>query len=346
MLFWFFYLSFIIICLGRYNLAGYKLMPEKFAYPYVEFFIIIITVLRFNVGFDWFTYYKIVYPKLNTDYVSHFELIPRFFCFFAAKMKYPVLIFFLHQIPTLILLFYGFKKYSLSRYESLLVFFCLFYPDSLSIIRQYLAMAILFFAFKYVRAKKLLPYLLYSIIAFFCHKSSIIAAIAIYFLYNIISYKISIIISLIIFTVSKIGRDVLLNIISASGISYAWYLQVLNQFHGGSKVMYFLLGLCVILIPLVFTKRGEIESKKLYAIVLFGSIMPVVFGGHFGQRIGVYFYFYFVLLIPYAFSKLKIYYRSAFFVFFYFYLFLLLYINMISPVPTYIPYRFIFFHSF
>lgn len=317
MIFWTVWLLFMIICLGRYNIAGYKLLPQKFAFPYVEFLIIFLTCFRFNVGYDWSSYYNVIWPSLDDWEVNRFEFIPRQFCIFANYIRCPVIVFALHQIPTLLL----------------------FFPDSLSTIRQWLAMAILFYAFKYVKQRNAIKYLLFSIIAFFCHKSSCVAALLIFIIYNFIPFK------LVIFSglgVLLFGKKII-EILIGLDIPFSFYLRAIETFSdvGGNKLKFFLLLLYFFcLLSYCFKKLKIIHLQKLLAISVVGVICPFVLGGHLGMRLGVYFYF--VLLVPEIMYNLKnIKFRAIFMSFMY--LFLFLHINVKSHDPTFIPYRLYFF---
>lgn len=341
MIFWTVWLLFMIICLGRYNIAGYKLLPQKFAFPYVEFLIIFLTCFRFNVGYDWSSYYNVIWPSLDDWEVNRFEFIPRQFCIFANYIRCPGIVFALHQIPTLLLFFYGFKYYSKSRYESLLLFFCLFFPDSLSTIRQWLAMAILFYAFKFVKQRKLFNYLLLSVIAFFCHKSSCLAALLIYMIYNFIPFKLVIFSGLGVLVFGKKIIEILIGL----DIPFSFYLRAIENFSdaGGNKLKFFLLLLCFFCLFFYCLKKIKtVHLQKLLAISLVGVVCSFVLGGHLGMRLGVYFYF--VLLVPEIMDIIKnIKFRAVFMSFMYLYLFLSLHINVKSHDPTFIPYRLYFF---
>ncbi|MCR4735966.1 MAG: EpsG family protein [Treponema sp.] len=342
MLFYLFFLLFIIILIGRYNIYGYKILPERIAYPYVELFIIVLAVLRFDVGFDWSGYYQLINDKYVIQEVMRFERIPRFLLNIAYSNKSPLLFFIMIGVPTYCLIFRAVKENSISRYESLLIYICMFFLESFSTVRQWLAMAILLYAFKYIRKRKILPYMFFAVIAFFCHKSSILGAIFVYFIYNFGELKVFYPVCAILVIAGK----KILNILGDTGLlgSYSYYLKVFNTFQnqGGDKIKYLFL---ILWIACYFLHRKIIKKeyiKKLLRICFFGLIFPFVLGGHLGQRIGVYFSIYFIFLIPEilngnSFAKK---YRFYIMIPFYMYFFLSLYINSHGSGAAYIPYRF------
>lgn len=337
MIFWVFFLSIVIVIIGRYNIVNkHRIMPTKIAYPYVCLFIIGITIFRYDVGIDWSHYYSYIYPELNLSVVENFELIPRQIYIIADFFKSPLLVFILHQGVALILFFICFSKYSVSRYESYIVFLCVFYLEFLSYIRQWLAIAILFYGFRYVKEKQIIKYIICASIAFFCHRSSIIAAICIYCIYNYVSIKLCIVCCLIALL---FGKE-LINILAGTNLPYIKYFRNIDLFDVSgrySKIFYVLLWCgCFFLL-----KHSDFYQKKILSIVLFGITLPFIFGGHLGSRIGSYFYFYYVLLIPEAITHLRNKRCSnVIMFFFYLYFLLLLFVNSNSGTSAYIPYQF------
>lgn len=343
MLFYCFFLLFIIVVIGRYNIAnGQKLIPERIAYPYVECFIIILAVLRFDVGFDWAGYYRLLSTKYIAREINRFERIPRFFCNYAYSKKVPILFFILCGLPTYVLIFKSIKENSISRYESTLIYICMFFLESFATVRQWLAIAILLYAFKYIRKRKILPYIFYATIAFYCHKSSVIGAVFVFFIYYFGKMKLFYPICLVIVLIGK----KLLVVLGNMGVlgSYSYYLRVFDTFqnHGGDKNKYLFL---LLWIACYFLHKKIIKKdyiSKLLRICIFGLIFPFVLGGHLGQRLGQYFIVYFIFLVPEIlngnpFAKK---YRFYIMIAFYMYFFLLLYINHHGGGDAYIPYRF------
>lgn len=343
MLFYVFLLVFIIVIIGRYKIVNdYALMPQKMAYLYIETLLIIIAVLRFNVGFDFKNYYNLIVIKYLENEVRRFELIPRVLLNFAYKRNSPVLFFITCGIPIYIFIFKAIKDNSVSRYESFLIYICVFFLESLGTVRQWLAMAILFYSFKYLRTKKKLPYILCCIIAFYCHKSSIIASIFVYLIYNYGEVKLY---YPLCFGTIFFGKKILL-LLGNLGVfgSYIYYLRVFDTMKntGGEKTKFFFL--LIWFFCYCFHKRipNNRYIKKLLRVCAFGLIFPFILGGHLGARLGEYFYIYLILLIPeilegnYFIRQ----YRKIFMVLFYLYFIFFLYINHKNSGNSYIPYRF------
>ena len=96
---------------------------------------------------------------------------------------------FLYNIILLGTVYLISNKYSPYMPVSIIIFILLAYEQSLFVLRQYLATAIVLWTIPYIINKKLLPYIGLCVAAYFCHKSAIIW-IPLYFLYNIENLKI------------------------------------------------------------------------------------------------------------------------------------------------------------
>lgn len=343
MLFYVFLLVFIIVVIGRYKIVNdYTLMPKKMAYLYIEVFLIIIAVLRFDVGFDFKNYYNLIVFNYLDNEVKRFELIPRVLLNVAYKRKSPVLFFITCGIPTYVLIFKAIKENSVSRYESFLIYICVFFLESLGTVRQWLAMAVLFYAFKYLRKKKYYSYILCCIIAFYCHKSSIIASLFIFLIYNYGGIKLY---YPLCFGLIFLGKRLLL-LTEKIGVlgSYTYYLRVFDKMQntGGEKTKYFFL--LIWFFCYFFHKKipNNLYIKKILRICAFGLIFPFILGGHLGSRLGEYFYVYLIFLIPEVVEGNDFIrqYRKIFMIIFYLYFVFFLYTNHKNSGNAYIPYRF------
>lgn len=125
--------------------------------------------LELDVHFD---YMWVVFNKLATFVTGDFTFL-----------------LFLYNIILLGTVYLISNKYSPYMPVSIIIFIVLSYEQSLFVLRQYLAIAIVLWTIPCIINKKLLPYIGLCVAAYFFHKSAIIW-IPLYFLYNIENLKI------------------------------------------------------------------------------------------------------------------------------------------------------------
>lgn len=299
-----FLLLIAIIFVGRYEICSYKLMPQKVGYWYFFIIIFILSAFRFDVGYDYMTYYNFILAGKDSWAIKNFELIPRLLMMFSIKMNSPWIFFFISSFVILFLFFLAISEESTDFYVSLIIFITLFYLSSLSTIRQWLAIAILFYGFKYVKSKKFFRYLICVLLAFYCHASAIIS-IAVYFLYNLKKSKFIISFSLLGFVFGKKILNLFLRMFSLG--KYMHYLEDTALSNRGSgKIQYvFLLLIFFSLFVLWNTCNNDKKSLRFLAVVSFGIIFPNMLGSAIGSRVSTYFYIFLIYLIPLVCNHIK-----------------------------------------
>lgn len=289
------FITIVLLC-GRYSVICGSLGREELEKirRYSAYLIImVITSARYNVGWDYTTYYKML---KNPGGASYFEPIVRCFYYISQYFEAPWLLFTLFFVSSMIFIILGIEGRSCDKYESLIIFMSLFYFESLNIMRQFLAIAILFYAFKYIQRKKLLRYLIWILIASLVHTSAWFA-LPIYFIYNYIELDKTIIITFIgILFVDKIIYSVLhLNIFYKY---YRYYMNLLND--GGRIIKYFYLLIFIICIIAYYQKRRAFDDdiSKTLSVLAIGVVFPFIIGSHMGLRITYYYASELIIIIP------------------------------------------------
>lgn len=338
MIFYFLYLFLIIFLCGRYRLStGIKSVNKNLKFDITIFFIIAISSLRFNIGFDWSQYLSFVYPKCDFKYLKRVEPLSSLYMYIAAVMNSPIIMFSLFAITNYGIIGNIIKKESVSKYESLIIYFSLFYLESLSILRQATALAIVLYGYKFIKEKKLLKYFLCCFVAFLYHRTAIISVVF-YFLYY--SKSIFIIFALTIFSVTiKIILPKLLGNFFPYFLIYLEKNGIANQSGNFIKLVY----LALFFYCLFLKSKKDIESSRMLNICSFGVLLPFILGGHTGSRIAMYFLIYYVFLIPRINKKFPIQYKVLFLIPFYAYFFIYLLVTVISNhTDEYVPFRWYF----
>lgn len=301
----FFLIIFTLPKVGKINVVnGIKISGFTFTF----FFIFIFCALRFDVGYDYSMYYQLIEGKMKWfyDQINRIEYLPRQLIFFSKFTGF-YQFFFISTSFLIVYFFYkSIKENSLDKWLSTLIFisFPLFFFMSLSVVRQYIVVAIIFYSFKYIKQRKFWIYLLVIVLCFFIHKSSILG-LPIYFLYgNFINKKIIV----FIYILSFFSSEILAFLIQLFLGEYSKYLVTISG-EGGNLILIFfqVLGLC--LIPLVYNFRDRYDKDfNFYLLSYFIGLFiwaSLSKFGHAGIRGGLYYMSFTILLIPHLKIKLK-----------------------------------------
>lgn len=166
--------------------------------------------------------------------------------------------------------------------------------------RQLLAMSIFLFAFRHIREKKFLPYLLLSLLAMAFHKSAVIM-IPIYFLYRVhINIRTQILLLIVSLALWQPLNQ--LAVFVASKTSYAWYIGSIydqNDFY----LLGYIYSLTTLLIYYFFYYCGGDQDDKDYNMslkMMWLSVIVLMFSRSIPQisRVSVYFSSIIFLTIP------------------------------------------------
>ena len=342
MWFYIFLLLFVIVLSGRYvvtNETTHLVFKSRqdIALKFSYLLLTLVGVCRYDVGWDYPEYLSFVYPKLDLDKVESIELIPRVFAKISEYVNFPFLFFILIGLFTYFFIFSTFEKYSTSKYESLIIYLCVFYFDSFGIIRQAFAYALVFYGVKYIKNKQFFSYLFICLLAFFIHRSSVVA-ILIFFLYHYCKFIPTLILSCLGVILKKIVLDriILFNM-------YSYYLNKLDDYQGGGKIQFFFIVVLLFLIFMSkFTKNYK-ENEKYFSILVVGALLPFIFGASLGGRLALYFNVYLCLAWPSVMRRFKISTKVIFLFIFYIYFIFFLFVSIQNPIKSpFTPYRLFF----
>lgn len=281
-------------------------------------FIILLTMIRFDTGFDFYWYWLVSNNEKKYFYEVQrmyrgLEIGHKIFVDIARYLNEPQVYFAITGFITLILIMLRIKR---AKYPELsLAIFMVgnyFYKFSLGFIRQYLAIAIIFYFSQKIEEKENNFFLFVVLFtALFIHPSAIICLL--YFL--ILRIKI---------TFVRVGVFSLLSIQFFSIIKYfivnylpkySYYLEKNNFSNFSLKEIYLYILIIACIEFLKFILKIKLDEKYYIYKQLFylGIILSIIFskfgGGHLPTRVGIYFYIYSILLIPYIldfFSQKKI----------------------------------------
>lgn len=270
--------------------------------------IFIFMGFRYDVGWDFRWYFELatqnylVKESIFSNLKNLVEFEPNLFQYlrleFFNKVIYQI-VWYLNS-PQLLILIYSFlliffivkglkneKKYSSYSWLSFIAF-PLFLFNFMSLVRQSIAVAIVFYSYKYIKRRNFIKFLMCIIVASLFHKTALFAVI-IYFIPLInISYSYLVMIMLSSFFSLNILKIILkLPLFSA----YAVYV---NQAIGeGGKIIYYLIILLVGMYLLFYKKLLKLKesNRGLINIIMLGAYLYIslIKLGHLGPRMSQYF---------------------------------------------------------
>ena len=339
---------FILPKLGKIKITkGIKI----YGYTATFFLIFIFCAIRFDVGYDYSMYYGLIGGNIKyyTAQINRIEYLPRQLLLFSSYIKFYQFFFIATSFIITYFFYKSIKENSEDKWLSTLIFVCfpIFFFMSLSVIRQFIAIAIIFYSFKFLKRREFWKYLAIIICCFFIHNSSILA-LPIYFIYgNFINKKIIVFIYLLSFFSSK----TLAFLIELSSERYSIYLNKIEG-DGGSLILIFFQVLGLFLLPLVYNFRDKDDKDfnfylLTYYIGLFIWASLSKFG-HAGIRGGLYYMTFTILLIPHLKNKIKEYkiVRNSIAIISFIFFFINLYIGSRHKVKdANLPYQTYFFKS-
>lgn len=346
MLFWICYLLTLMIFFGRFEWGGIfhkydKDRVERFRFVMGISTLLIMTSVRYDIGFDWSNYNSIVHSYM-AGYIDYRDAIPSLLFWCAAKLEMPELIYAMLAVCTYPAIIITLKKYATSFYESFMLYMCMFYLVSLSTMRQAAAVAVLFWGYRFIKQKKILPYLLTCIVAALFHKYALVGCVFILLFY--LPEKLFFGLWMGGSAVGYLLRMFIVNNEQLKNTTLGWYLgDYANA--GGSfiSIANILIGAyCFFL--LLWQGRTDrvwsVETRGLSKICLVGVSLPFILGSHTGGRVAEYFLIYLILLIPKGHEGFSMKVRKGMMVPFYLYFFAYLWVTAyVGKSTCYVPFK-------
>ena len=266
-----------------------------------------VTSFRYGVGNDYFSYASYFENSLQVQFMEvGFDFLVR------TIRSYTNDYVWMFAICSLIFFYFMYRaiyEQSLNPTLTIFIFFCApYFFEFFSGMRQMIAVAIFLYSIKYIKRRKIVPYVLLILLASSFHSSSLIF-LPVYFLYNKrISLHLGLILIPIILVYRPYFANLLHNIISLT--NYAKYFD--GKFDTGHfGIVTLLVPLFIFLFAIIFynkKERGKYDKDYQFycnlmfiqvVIVLVQDLVPLI------TRIGWGFGISQIILIPYAISKIK-----------------------------------------
>jgi len=276
-------------------LVAYQL-NSKFLWLLAILSITVFSALRFNVGYDYINYQYIFNEQGNIKLEPGYNII-------ASIARHTIndarFLFALFAILTTLFIVRGIQKHSIHKRTSLLLYIMIpgLYLNSLTIIRQSLAMAILFYGYSYYLKNKRIKFFAFALIAFLFHYSAILAFIIIVIVHKIKTSKTRL--YFILGGSLLIGISGLLNKLLI-GIADSGYLDYFND--TGNANIIKLIVINAFMIYVIFNKNELVKYRKVnesyIKIIVIGTAIINLFSAlPFVTRLALYLKIYEIIVI-------------------------------------------------
>lgn len=289
------FILIILMCFGyktKFNIFGNLIFSILF----------LVSAMRYYVGwdYDWYHWVCGTGNKLDYQYLR-LELIPKLMIQLSWFTQSTQLFFIISSFLITFLFYISIKENSNDYLLSFFIFFTypFFYLDSFSIIRQWMAIIIIFYFSKYLIDKKFITFILGVIIASLFHSSAIIVLLFIPLIYLNLDYRFSFFVVVFVFLFRYKLADIIISKLPY-GMMYSNYITN-NIGNGGNLILYINIIICLLI--LVFKNHLinlNVKNKFYINTILGGTIIAILFThlGQFGYRVSIYFLIYIVYLIP------------------------------------------------
>lgn len=274
--------------------------------------LVIIAGFRYDTGTDYSTYYH-YYDNIRKggepwswmSFEWGFILLNKAIGLFYFA---PEVYMFIVSTITVFLILYTCNSMSLDRMMSMLLFVTLyFYFSSFNILRQYLAIAIVFFSITFIKKGKLIPYILCIVLASLFHKTALIMLPLYFVSYRRFSLPIQGIFLGFCLFIALLGRPIITLI-----VSFFPKYSVYADFEAGSA--WFNLGvLCVVYALALYSQRKRKFTNRdhlyLNVCVIALGLMLLTYCNVLFARMAMYYYVFTILTLPHFIGRLKKKYR-------------------------------------
>lgn len=308
------YLVYIGVLILAFCFAKTAEITKKVPYVYLTFLTLaLVSGLRgVTVGLDTAGYIEsfqnIAAGRLDLAYGLEWSF--RYICYaltYVTKEPQLILLFFaLISNGLIVWRLWELREY-ISFGVSVAVYYVMFYMMSLNLMRQFIAVSIVFFATRYLLKGQNIRYLIFVVVASLFHQSALIGVLFIYF--SVTTWKF----------LTKNQKSFLIVVAAISPLIVAIVYQNLLQYASYFNELTFGMGLliaakfCLLVFSLFFLDRTEpsghtAQGEKLRRITICAYITALLltslgYAWRFVDRIGLVFYIFESVYIGYIFKQ-------------------------------------------
>lgn len=252
---------------------------------------------------SWSRVLSIGYDNLKTE--TGFALVVKLV---SSIFRSSQVLFILTSAFILSAVYFAVKKYSPVFWLSVIVFMIDSFPQSLFMLRAFIAVGIYLFAFPAIINRRLLAYLLLALLAFSVHMSSILF-FPVFFLYGMKNWRYLLFLMIAVAVTLIAGFRIFLPLVVEYVIpDYAYYIIYANEYEGASWKMPALLSAILLFRALVMKEHFfETGINRLLSIVMMMAVIVYTAGIGFGltSRMALFYTNMTFLILPNTIQYIK-----------------------------------------
>lgn len=279
----------VFAALSLFLLVFHEIHERKWLLYILLFLAFLFSALRYDAGYDYFSYYNYMMSVEGARF-NDLEFFNKHLTDLAIKYEAPQFYFFVTSLLYVSFMALGFNR--LNRLDSItlvmFVFFIGSYLTSFDIIRQMVAVSIVFYATARLVSKSYLSSIFFAVIAYGFHRSAVIFIIIFLFVIILSNRKYRFVIYAAAFAASFFMLDVVAAVLNYFDL-YSSYINRGGNDTGGKIYLM----LCFMVLALLFfSRRGEVTDRFWVYFNLFflGFLIYTVFlpYGYFVTRISYF----------------------------------------------------------
>lgn len=313
--------------------------------------LICFSAFRYDVGYDYLNYYDAV----QVAQVFNMEFFQTIIIETSYKLQFTQLFFIVNSFITVSCIYWGLKRKSPNLSISLFAFLCvpLMFLHSMSIVRFWTALSVVFVASTYLQDKKYLHFIILNTIAIGFHNAAVFGYIFLPLFFIRIGKWANLLLLVMSVIISSVLQSYLSSITSVSNMfaqSFLSYANADESVDGFSRLPYvFLLFDLYLILGTDRIQKQKPEVQNYIFIYNIGCCIMFLlsFQPTLSSRLSRFFLIYLLLIIPYILEcKTKFHPRDKKLVLFvggaFFYFFMLSIFNYSLKRYEYLPYQLFF----
>lgn len=311
--------SIIMICINMYI---FRKNNKYFCISSGIILWLLIALRHISIGLNdtenvYLPYFEMI-TQMNIVDILNYEWMPDKLFYIVMKLisiitsNYQVFIAIM-AIPFTVFVMVIIYKYSKQPLLSVIIFISLYYAYAFFLMRQVIAMGIVFYSFKHIKNRKVLKFIITILIASLFHNTAVIFLIA-YPICRYIKFGVKNYIAIIVaYLIAKLSSNLILQIveyIDFSGRITNGIIHNIYQMSDDISIVGLLITVSILIISTIYYKKLEDEEKDeanyLLNLSTIGSTI-YCFSGAITEfyRVALYFSLFNVLLLPNTLSSKK-----------------------------------------
>jgi hypothetical protein len=267
-------------------------------------FLFLFSALRYDVGYDYITYYSII-ENSDAWHIERTEFLEQQLLYLSQWINLPQLFFIVNSFFTILFVYLGINKMSCDKRLSWFVFLCLnvLFLQSMSTVRFHLALALMFWGSTFLWERRLWIFLIVVCVAINIHSSAIITLLFIPLVYIKLNRKINVILFVASFFISAIVYH-LVESVAINNLFFKMLHAYTVKEHkvDAFGILPYVFNILNVFLLIFYKRLTNIYNQAGLFITIFNLscclMQMFAFNPTLSTRLSRYFFIYIILIIP------------------------------------------------